>query len=583
MDILTNYEHNSDSDLNQSEHPEKNITLDNECCINTIQDKLHYEYPLKRFLEFSTPIFWCVPKVLVYRSIPFINISLIQVFICAFAFFYYMRPSEPFLVEYLVSGKTSSKPVTVEIIVRDIFPLWTYSYPVFQLLIGIICDTLISLKFVIIMGLIAAIISALFVILPYDTLLFVQLSQFTISISIACHQAYFAMIYHSTKKSEYQKLTSYSRFFYLFGNVIGSVFGQLWWLFLCQPNSNSNILSYLFYFTIFFSIICIFIAFIVFPHNSLEYYEDPTPISKVDSNMNNLSQKNKENNKFNDNASNFNWKTSIQNFKQIELESQIQSLNVDSEDNSQLISSTYSNSIKEKKQFNILSVLRNNYYFISSVTYFKEIIHSYTIFNVLFWSLYNIFVVAIHQLAVTYYQTIFKKLYPSLTYNGFMIAIAYIFAAFFTLIPSKLNFIFQRRRIPQYCALLSLCIMSLLLLFLSQSIHLTKLFSPFQSLLIAYTIFIVYHCIFEFLNVISTSQIAESMKFQRFAAIFSFNSVFQNVIQAIVQFAITNIPIISGVFEQYLAFALLLLFLSTFLYSLLGVNMIMKLFKKIKI
>lgn len=67
-----------------------------------------------------------------------IGISLI---LCTFGFFRELRPSEPFVTEFLSNGKWR-KDVTADDINRKIYPFGTYSYLVQLCVIFLITDIL---------------------------------------------------------------------------------------------------------------------------------------------------------------------------------------------------------------------------------------------------------------------------------------------------------------------------------------------------------------------------------------------------------------------------------------------------------
>lgn len=54
--------------------------------------------------------------------------------------------------------------------------------------------------------------------------------------------------------------------------------------------------------------------------------------------------------------------------------------------------------------------------------FFVQIFSNYTKYYVVYWSICVIGAASTHSLAITYYQTLFKTINPSKTFNGFVIA-----------------------------------------------------------------------------------------------------------------------------------------------------------------
>mmetsp|Transcript_1314 Transcript_1314/g.4504 ORF Transcript_1314/g.4504 Transcript_1314/m.4504 type:complete len:660 (+) Transcript_1314:391-2370(+) len=598
------------------EHDTREFSSQQHCC----RQKLSPLQPLPTtYKTIFTPVLYLLPSSLrsLYTPIPYLTLSPIQLSLCLFAFFYYLRPSEPFLVEYLLIKSNNAHPaqpnLTLDDVLHRIFPLWTYSYPFFQLFVGLTSDTIIPLKLLIIFGLIAAILSAVLVIFPINSIIPPQLSQFTIALSISCHQAYFALVYHVSRKKDYQKISSFSRFFYLLGHTIGAIIGQVWWLIWFgnggrrDSHRDPSRLVDLFCITMFCSFVCIVVAFVFFPSASSEYLDVFLRANGI-----NDDAEDDDDNKVgpDDNANKHIYVSESHDDLLFD-----QGLTLDQPHTTEVPSFATSASTAPHTQTRPLPAHRLSVVAPSSVhstemdsllgtpvsahslsplgdssqpngpltapptnfsqqikKYFSQILHAYTISNVVFWSLFNIVAVAIHQLSITYYQTLFKKIDPSVSFNGFVIAVAYIFAAFATLIPSRFNSVLKKKKssiLQQVCILLVL-FMALMLLSLSQLNGIIVKMRPLFRLLIAYTVFIIYHCLFEFLHVIATTQIASSMRFARFTAVFSLNSVLQNLCQMVIQVVIGSGVLGLDAFKQYLMFGGLLGGLAVLLYLFMG-------------
>ena len=175
----------------------------------------------------------------------------------------------------------------------------------------------------------------------------------------------------------------------------------------------------------------------------------------------------------------------------------------------------------------------------------KDIINCYKNFSVLFWSLYSIVGIATHMLVLTYYQTFFKTLNSQFSLNGVLIAMAYVCAGFVSMIPTRLGrWVSKWQGKAMAIVICGLCGICLLLMSVGGRC----------PIFAAYALFIVYHCLFEFLYVVSFTQIAKSMKLTRFAAIFSFNSAMANIFQVFVQLLVGKQFLALNSIGQFTAF-----------------------------
>lgn len=60
--------------------------------------------------------------------------------LCLYGFLKELRPSEPFLTEYLINPKWSN--ITLEEAYYDVYPVWTYSYLAVLILVFLLTDLL---------------------------------------------------------------------------------------------------------------------------------------------------------------------------------------------------------------------------------------------------------------------------------------------------------------------------------------------------------------------------------------------------------------------------------------------------------
>lgn len=178
-------------------------------------------------------------------------------------------------------------------------------------------------------------------------------------------------------------------------------------------------------------------------------------------------------------------------------------------------------------------------------------------FSVPFWSIYCIVGIAVHMLALTYYQTFFKTLNNQISLNGILIAVAYACASMIAMIPTRLGNWVSSWKGKMMAAIVCLACGSCLI-----AISVSRKCPVF----VAYLLFVVYHCLFEFLYVVSFTQIAKGLKLTRFAAIFSFNSALANVFQLLIQVLVGKQILALGPMAQFTAFGIIMVALSIFLF-----------------
>jgi hypothetical protein len=362
-----------------------------------------------------------------------------------FSLFYIFDPSQPFLVEYF----RAEKQIPSSTVVQSIFPIWSYSLLPAQLLVGILSETRIGHRWIIVAGIFSNLLTlACILISKPGTIWLIQLTEVTVAFSFATHSSFFALRYHITGRDKYQFVTALTRGCMLLGSVMSSMLGQ--GLYLIHGKYPEIVpLRVLFYISMLGVGPCIIIALLKFP--SPKAYQVPM-VSNDGTSL---------------------WNRTVQFSKQV------------------------------------WTCYRNA--------------------NVIYWSIFIIIAVPIHHLAMTYYQTLFKFLSTEDTkvWNGFVVAIAYLIAGLLSLVPTRFETLFDINITGQLTALILSCVSGMCLWFLSQHV--------FTNMLFVYALFICYHALFELLLVLAMSQIAKSMKVTRFAAIFSFNALLQNVLQVIIQ------------------------------------------------
>ncbi|XP_065357427.1 thiamine transporter 1 [Calliphora vicina] len=146
----------------------------------------------------------------------------ISLLLCTFGFFREMRPSEPFVVEYLTGP---DRNITSEELNREIYPFGTYSVLVQLILVFLVTDIL-RYKPIIILSACAGIV--LFAILLWThTVWELIIGQIFYGTFMASEVAYYTYIYAKVEKSRYQIVSGHTRSAILCGKFLGGVFAQV--------------------------------------------------------------------------------------------------------------------------------------------------------------------------------------------------------------------------------------------------------------------------------------------------------------------------------------------------------------------
>lgn len=146
----------------------------------------------------------------------------ISLLLCTFGFFREMRPSEPFVVEYLTGP---DRNVTSDELNRQIYPFGTYSVLIQLILVFLVTDIL-RYKPIIILSALAGIV--LFAILLWThTLWELLIGQVFFGTFMASEVAYYTYIYAKVEKTHYQIVSGHTRSAILCGKFLGGVLAQI--------------------------------------------------------------------------------------------------------------------------------------------------------------------------------------------------------------------------------------------------------------------------------------------------------------------------------------------------------------------
>ncbi|CAL4187848.1 unnamed protein product, partial [Meganyctiphanes norvegica] len=142
--------------------------------------------------------------------------------LCSYGFFKELRPSEPFLTEYLLGPQQN---LTETQVYYDIYPVWTYSYLGLLVVVFLLTDFLRYKSVIVFEG--------FGYVITWSLLLWargvpaMQFMEFTYGIATSTEVAYYTYIYAKVSKEYYQRVTSYTRAALLTGRFVSGILAQL--------------------------------------------------------------------------------------------------------------------------------------------------------------------------------------------------------------------------------------------------------------------------------------------------------------------------------------------------------------------
>ncbi|XP_050499312.1 thiamine transporter 2-like [Diabrotica virgifera virgifera] len=149
-----------------------------------------------------------------------LKISLI---LCIFGFLKEIRPSEPFIYEFLIDRRWRN--VTDEEVTQQVYPAGTYSYLAHLVLVFLITDLCRYKPLIILLGASGIVIWSL--LLWTKTLFYLLIVEALYGTFCATEVAYYSYIYTKVKTEYYQKVTSHTRAAILAGRAISGILAQL--------------------------------------------------------------------------------------------------------------------------------------------------------------------------------------------------------------------------------------------------------------------------------------------------------------------------------------------------------------------
>ncbi|XP_078580862.1 thiamine transporter 2-like [Branchiostoma floridae x Branchiostoma japonicum] len=142
--------------------------------------------------------------------------------LCLYGFFKDMRPAVPFLTPFL---RSDLKNYTAEEVDNEIYPLLSYSWMGFLLLVLLISD-FVRYKPVLVVGG-ASYVATSVLWLWGERLEVMQIAQVVYGLATATETVYFSYIYVIVEEDQYKKATGYVRSTTLFGQFLASSISQL--------------------------------------------------------------------------------------------------------------------------------------------------------------------------------------------------------------------------------------------------------------------------------------------------------------------------------------------------------------------
>uniref|UniRef100_A0A182JKS1 Thiamine transporter 1 n=1 Tax=Anopheles atroparvus TaxID=41427 RepID=A0A182JKS1_ANOAO len=166
---------------------------------------------------------------------PWLKISLL---LCTFGFLKEIRPSEPFIVDYLAGPWRN---LTMEQIVQEAFPIGTYSYLAQLAVIFLVTDLLRYKPIIVVNGAAGIIVWSM---LAWTTSLdALKVLEIFYGTYCAAEVAYFSYIYAKVDREHYQKVTSHTRAAIYCGRFFAASLAQLLVYFEAMDYRQLNYLS----------------------------------------------------------------------------------------------------------------------------------------------------------------------------------------------------------------------------------------------------------------------------------------------------------------------------------------------------
>lgn len=144
----------------------------------------------------------------------------ISLLLSVFGFLREIRPSEPFITDFLVDFKN----LELDEVLRNVYPWGTYSYMLQAIVAFLVTDFLRYKPLIFVSGLSGVIIWG--ILLWGNTLYSIQLTQIFYGTYLATEVAYFTYIYAKVDREHYDRVTAHTRAAMFWGRFLASIVAQ---------------------------------------------------------------------------------------------------------------------------------------------------------------------------------------------------------------------------------------------------------------------------------------------------------------------------------------------------------------------
>ncbi|XP_017083787.2 thiamine transporter 1 [Drosophila eugracilis] len=146
----------------------------------------------------------------------------ISCLLCVFGFIREIRPSEPYVTEYLLGPWRN---ISYEQLTQEVYPVGTYSYLVQLVFVFLITDFLRYKPLIITIGATGVIIWSMLI--WTTSLVSLQILEFFYGTYMAAEVAYYTYIYAKVDKKYYPRVTSHTRAAMFAGKLVSGITSQL--------------------------------------------------------------------------------------------------------------------------------------------------------------------------------------------------------------------------------------------------------------------------------------------------------------------------------------------------------------------
>lgn len=381
--------------------------------------------------------------------------------ICSFGLFISIRPSEPYLTDYLMSPHQN---LSESELMHDVYPTWTYTYLVLLLPIFIITDYT-RYKPIIILHALGYVSSYLLLVFGHGLTL-MKLMQVMYAFATAGEIGFYSYPYSVLEHKYFQKVTSYMRTCCLLGSFCGSLTAQL------LVSLIDIDVFYLHVVTLCTSSIAFFIS-LFFPMPKTSLYYDNSKVANPGVTT-----------------------------EDSEIQIALNKNTIDDKSEEKLADSREEDQKDEKGRRSHMSVVRGMW---------RDVIECYSDVHLMSWSIYMILTMCGWLFIVGYIQNLWQ-LIGSATYNGAVESVATILGASSAFLVSfiKLNWL----KWSQFAFAFSAFVNFLLVYTMAIT----------TKIAVCYSCYSAYIFLFNFVTTIIQFQVASGLTNQRHALVFGMNT-----------------------------------------------------------